>query len=80
MSYMFEVLYRPPSDSLREADISEFIGQSGGNLTCREEPDVMGAGPVCLTYEFHDPRVAEEAASHLRSRGEHVEGPVTYGD
>jgi hypothetical protein len=80
MSYMFEVLYKSPSDSRREATISESVGQFGGNLTCREEPDVMGVGPVCLTYEFDDLRVAERAASCLRSRGEHVEGPVDYGD
>ena len=80
MSYMFEVLYRSPSDSRREADISDSVGQFGGHLTCREEPDIMGAGPVCLTYEFDDLRVAEQAASRLRARGEHVEGPVTYGD
>jgi len=80
MSYMFEVLYKPPSDSRREASISESVDRFGGNLTCREEPDAIGVGPVCLTYEFDDPRVAEQAASYLRSRGEHVEGPVDYGD
>jgi hypothetical protein len=77
---MFEVLYKSPSDSRREATISESVSQFGGNLTCCEEPDVIGAGPVCLTFEFDDLRLPEEAASRLRSRGEHVEGPVTYGD
>ncbi len=80
MSYMFEVLYKSPSDPRRETEISEAVGQFGGNLTCREDPDLIGAGPVCLTYEFVDARVAEQAASCLRSRGEHVEGPVDYGD
>ena len=80
MSYMFEILYKSPSDSRREAAISESIDQFGGNLTCREGPDVIGTGPVCLTYEFDDLRVAEQAATCLRSRGEHVEGPVDYGD
>ncbi len=80
MSFMLEVLYKSPSDERREATIGESIGQFGGNLTCREEPDVVGVGPICLTYEFQDLRVAEQAASCLRVQGEHVEGPVDYGD
>ncbi len=80
MSYMFEVLYKSPSDPRREAAIAESVSQFGGDLTCREEPDVIGVGPVCLTYEFRNLHVAEQAASCLRSRGEHVEGPVNYGD
>jgi hypothetical protein len=80
MSVMFEVLYKSPPDSRREAVISESVSRFGGCLTCREDPDVLGAGPICLTYEFGDRSVAEEAASCLRSRGEHVEGPVDYGD
>jgi len=79
MSFMFEVLYKSPSDPGREAALSERIGRFGGRLTYREEPDV-GVGPVCLTFEFNDYQVAEEAASSLRSQGEHVEGPVDYGD
>ncbi len=80
MSFMFEVLYKSPSDILREADISESVSHFGGCLTAREEPDNEGVGPVCLTFEFKDRGVAEEAASCLRSRGVHVEGPVDYGD
>ena len=80
MSYVFEVLYKAPSDPRREAAILDSIGEYGGHLTCREEPDVAGAGPVCLTYEFEEIQVAERAATCLRSRGEHVEGPVDYGD
>ena len=80
MSFMFEVLYKSPSDTRRETVISESISQFGGSLTSREEPDVAGVGPVCLTFEFDDLRVAEQAASCLRSHGEHVEGPVDYGD
>ena len=80
MSFMFEVLYKPPSDARREEAISEFVSQFGGSLTCREELDEIGAGPVCLTYEFDDLRVAEKAASGLRSNGVHVEGPVDYGE
>jgi hypothetical protein len=77
---MFEVLYKSPSDPQREAMISERAGQFGGRLTFREEPDMIGVGPVCLTYEFNGFPEAEEAASRLRLQGEHVEGPMDYGD
>jgi hypothetical protein len=80
MSVMFEVLYKSPLDPQREAIISERVGQFGGRLTYREEPDVVGIGPVCLTYEFTSFQDAEKAASRLRSQGEHVEGPMDYGD
>ena len=80
MSFMFEVLYQSPSDRRREAVISDRIGQFGGRLTYREEPDGVGVGPVALTYEFGDLQVAHQAASSLRAQGEHVEGPVDYGE
>ncbi len=80
MSYMFEVLYKSPSDPRREAAISERISQLGGRFTYREEPDVVGVGAVCLTFEFSDLQLAQQAAACLRSQGEHVEGPVDYGD
>ena len=80
MSFMFEVLYKSPSDSQREVVISDRIGQFGGRLTYREEPGGDRAGPVCLTYEFGDLQVAHQAASSLRAQGEHVEGPVDYGE
>ncbi len=80
MSVMFEALYKSPADSRREAAISERVGEFGGRLTYREEPDLGGVGPVCLTYEFDGFPQAQEAASRLRSQGEHVEGPMDYGD
>jgi hypothetical protein len=80
MSFMFEVLYKSPPDSRREAAIATCISPYGGRLTYREEPDVVGVGPVCLTYEFSDLTGAQQAASCLREQGEHVEGPVDYGD
>ena len=80
MSFMFEVLVKSPSDPRREAVISDRLGQFGGRLTYREEPDLVGVGPVCLTYEFGDLEVANQAASSLRSQGVHVEGPVDYGE
>jgi hypothetical protein len=80
MSVMFEVLYKSPPDPRREAVITERVGEFGGRLTYREEPEVVGVGPVCLTYEFNGFPEAQEAASRLRSQGEHVEGPMDYGD
>jgi hypothetical protein len=80
MSLMVEVSYESPSDPRREATISERVGQFGGRLTYREEPERTGVGPVCLTYEFDAFTQAEEAACQLRSQGEHVEGPMEYGD
>src|SRR5579862_6846051 len=68
MSFMFEVSYKSPLDTKREAVIAERIGRFGGRLTYREEPDSVGAGPVCLTYEFNDIQVAQEAASCLRAQ------------
>ena len=80
MSFMFEVLYKSPASPSREATIREAISPFGGCLTCRGGPDQPGFGPICLTYEFTDRQVAEQAASSLRLRGEHVEGSVDYGD
>jgi hypothetical protein len=80
MSVMFEVLYKSPVDSRREAVIAERVGELGGRLTYREEPNGGEGGPVCLTYEFPGFSQAQEAASRLRSQGEHVEGPTSYGE
>lgn len=80
MSAMCEVLYKSPPDAGREAVISECAERYGGRLSYREEPDLAGVGPVCLTFEFGDRIVAGQAADALRSRGEHVEGPSDYGD
>ena len=80
MSFMFEVMYKPPPDSQREEVLTESVSALGGVLSCREEPDSPEIGAVCFTYEFDDLHVAERAADCLRSRGEHVEGPVNYGD
>ena len=80
MAFMLEVLYKSPLDPHREASISERVGTFGGRLTFREEPEAGRIEPVCLTYEFSGRTAAEEAASHLRQQGEHVEGPMEYGD
>jgi hypothetical protein len=34
---------------------------------------------ICLTFEFKALADAEDAAMELRSKGEHVEGPMEYG-
>jgi hypothetical protein len=79
MSYMFEVHYRPPSDTAREAALAERVSHLGGRLDYRESPPQGRPGGVCLTFEFDDIDRARRAAEALRSQGEHVEGPVDYG-
>ena len=78
MSFMFEVLYKSPADSRREAVLSKRVEQFGGQLTYREEPELAGVGPVCLTFEFNDFGIAHEVATILRAQGEQVEGPSDY--
>ena len=80
MSVMIEVMYKSPADPRREADVTESMLGLGGRLTFREEPEAAGTGPVCLTFEFKDFQEARLAASLLRSKDEHVEGPMEYGD
>ena len=80
MSFMFEVLSESPADLSRESLIGESVTRFGGCLARREEPGMIGVGSICLTYEFSDRLVAEQAASCLREHGEHVEEPVDYGD
>jgi hypothetical protein len=80
MSFVFEVYYKPPVDGTREAAASAQASRFGGHLDFREESQRPGEGAICLTYEFDDFAQAEAAAELLRQRGEHVEGPVDYGD
>ncbi|HBI43162.1 MAG TPA: hypothetical protein DDY78_09950 [Planctomycetales bacterium] len=93
MAYMFEVYYKTPPDTKKEAAISERVSKLGGRPDYREEPDPdndwesdeevqtnTGAwDTVTLTYEFDHLEQAEEAAEFLRREGEHVEGPQDYG-
>jgi len=79
MSFMFEVYYKAPVDRQREASLTDRVARFGGHLDFREE--TPGArGSVCLTYESDHLDRAEAAAETLRQGGEHVEGPVDYGD
>jgi hypothetical protein len=77
---MFEVYYKSPVDPKREEEITGAVARFGGSLDCRETPAETGTGSVCLTYEFGEMELAEKAARLLRERGDHVEGPVGYGD
>lgn len=82
MSYMFEVYQPSPIDAHKELELTEAVLHLGGRLDFREEgsadPDCRGG--VCLTYEFEQLDQAEKAATLLRGKGAHVEGPVVYGE
>jgi hypothetical protein len=78
MAVMFEVYYRSPADERREAELTCAVEKLGGRLDFREAAD-RPDGSVILTYEFAEQSRAEAAASALRARGEHVEGPQDYG-
>jgi hypothetical protein len=75
---MFEVYYRSPADSRKEATLTARVANLGGRLSYREGPE-NSAENVCLTYEFDGQDQAEVAAEALRAQGEHVEGPADYG-
>lgn len=79
MSFMFEVYYRQPPDTQKEAALMERVVSLGGRMTYREVPDDGITAAVCLTYEFDDRDAVEAAAKLLREQGEHVEGPSDYG-
>ena len=70
MSVMFEVYYRAPADPGREADLTRLVTEFGGQLDCREEPELHGPNSVCLTYEFDD---WPTAVADLRAAGLDVE-------
>jgi hypothetical protein len=78
MSNMLEVYYRGPRDLGREEKISREVARYAGKLTYRDEASIHSEA-ICLTYEFSSRTTAEEAASLLRSLGEHAEGPCDYG-
>lgn len=77
-AFMIDVLYKSPTDTVREAAFTDQAVRYGGQLTFRE--DSPGAGPVCLTYEFPDVTAAQNAAASLRQLGAHIEGPANYGE
>jgi hypothetical protein len=77
---MFEVYYKAPPDPHKEALLTERVSKLGGHLSYREDAGHSAIRSVCLTYEFESLEQATVAAESLRGRGEHVEGPVDYGD
>jgi hypothetical protein len=79
MSFMFEVYYKAPVDLKKEEEITGVVARLGGTLDFRETPAGTDTKAVCLTYEFHELESAQAAAASLRQRGDHVEGPVSYG-
>jgi hypothetical protein len=76
MSFMFEVYYKSPADSAKEAALARRVAGLGGRLDYRE--DVTEHTGICLTFEFDDRDRAMQAAEALRQFGEHVEGPMDY--
>ena len=79
MSYMIEVYYRVPEDKAREGRLAECASAHGGWLDYPESADRVG-GPVCLTFDFPTVEQAQAAADRLRSHGEHIDGPMDYGE
>jgi hypothetical protein len=79
MSFMFELLYKPPVDKVRERKLTKQVSGMGGRLDFREDPSGQGYGPVVLTFDFDDYDKAFEAAKSMRQQGEHVDGPYSCG-
>ncbi len=67
VTYMFEVYYRPPEDSTREAALAERVSHLGGRLDYCEAPSGGLPGGVCLTFEFPDIDRVRAAAESLRA-------------
>ena len=79
MSFLVEVYSRPPANTEKEAAPGRQVTALDGRLDHREEVR-SGANSICLPYEFDDWDSARAAAERLREQGEHVEGPVDYGE
>ena len=77
MSVMIEVYYKQPVDCAREKMIVDCASRYGGELTFHEDDT---ANSVCLTIQFPSWESALAATSKLEESGEHVEGPMDYGD
>jgi hypothetical protein len=75
MAFILEVYRRPPSNTAREAVLTQEMDNLEGRLDFREEADEPEQGAICLTYEFDDPETARTAVDMLRDQGEMVEGP-----
>ncbi len=81
MSFIFEVYYKSPArDPAKDEVITVVVSRLGGSLSFREVSCARDTEAVCLTYEFDELDSARSAADSIRLRGEHVEGPVDYGE
>ena len=79
MSFALDIYYAAPEDAAREAKITAEAHAAGGRFDFRDLPSAH-SNAICLTFEFTGLSSAESAASILRARGEHVEGPYDYAD
>lgn len=77
MCTMLEIYYKKPEDTDREFRIAEIVKNWNGQITYREADDPT---TVCLTIEFATRENANAATDLLRKKGEHIEGPMDYGD
>jgi hypothetical protein len=80
MSFIIDVYFRSPADPDKEKALTQRVAALGGRLDYRESPQSAANGSICLTFEFGRRDEAEAAARALREQGEHVEGPVDYGE
>ena len=78
MTFMCEVFHSFPVASEKERAFYGIVQQFGGKLQFREESRNLNT--VVLTCEFETLPEAESATEMIRALGEHVEGPMDYGD
>jgi len=78
MSFMLEVYYRGPENPTRKKKLCDLVAGLGGKLSCRELPGLAATEAICLTFEFENNELANNAAATLRLEKEHVEGPCDY--
>jgi hypothetical protein len=74
---MIEIYYRKPASPRREQAIGACVSEFDGKVTYRENDS---DNSICVTVEFGSWESAKSAITKLRAAGEHVEGPVDYGD
>ena len=75
---MIEVYYLGPTDSEKEATVTEKAKKFKGSLTFKEVPEGGASRTIVLTYEFDEWTQAESAMEEIQRLGEqvHVEGPA----
>jgi hypothetical protein len=80
MILSFGVYFRAPGKRPQEEALTQRVAGLGGRLDHREAPQSETSGAICLTFEFDVRDQADAAAQVLREQGEHVEGPMEYGN